>query len=108
MDDVGMLAGLEHEFEGGAAEKCEPGYVVVLPVDAVSIEEILARVRFDEVALASMDEPEQDGAGNAPARPRHPQILEGLAQPPDVIVAHAVVFRHDDFDGIAANLQLAA
>src|SRR5262249_36235169 len=42
------------------------------------------------------------------AVPGHPQIVVGDSEPIDLIVAHAVVLRQNDVDGIAAPLELTA
>ena len=41
------------------------------------------------------------------AKPRHPEILVGQRQPEDLVVAQAVVLRQENFDAVAADLQLA-
>src|SRR5579883_2773494 len=65
-------------------------------------------MRVDEVAAPAVDESEPHGAMNGTAVPGHPQVLVGDGEPVDLVVAHAVVLRQNDVDGIVPPLELAA
>ena len=108
MDDVGSPAGLVHELQGGLAEEGEPGGVVGVAVEVPAVEEVVRRVRVDEVAAPAVHEPEPHRGVHRPAVPGHPQIGVGDAQVEDLVVAQAVVLGQDDLDRMAAPFQLPA
>src|ERR1035441_2544052 len=65
-------------------------------------------MRFDEEAPPAVNKPEPHRAVHEPGVPRHPQVRIGDRKPENLIVAHAIVFRHDYLDGVAPQLQLPA
>jgi len=62
VDDVGPLASLVEELDGGFAEEGEALGLVGKAVEGAAIEEAIVVVRLDEEALAAMDEAEPHGA----------------------------------------------
>jgi hypothetical protein len=56
VDDVGPLASLVEELDGGFAEEGEALGLVGKAVEGAAIEEAIVVVRLDEEALAAMDE----------------------------------------------------
>ena len=53
-----------------------------------------------------MNEAKIDIAVNLLIVAGNPQIAIGLLQTPDMIVAHAIVFGQNDFNGVASYLKL--
>src|ERR1051325_2476318 len=80
MDAVRVLIGLEHELQGGAAEKGEPLAVVRVPVEHAAIEEILRRMGFDEEALEALNEPEIDIAMDPLIEIGNPKAAEEIGR----------------------------
>src|SRR6266446_842620 len=108
MDDFRMFVALEHELEGGPAEKRETLVVIALPVKHAAVKKIVAGMRFDEEAFTSVDEAEIGAAVDRVMVPRHPKILEREPQIVNLVVAQAIVLGEDDLDGMAPDFQLAA
>ena len=108
VDHLGPLAGLPHELQGRLGQEREPGRIIRRAVQVAPAEELVRAVRVDEEALPAVHEPEPHRAVHGPAVPGHPQVLIGDREPEDLVVVHAVVFRQDDLDGVAAQLQLPA
>ena len=77
-------------------------------VELSAIEKFFLGMRVDEETTPAVHEAEPHRAVDEPAVPGHRQILVRDGEPPDVVVAHAVVFGKDDVDGVAAFFQLAA
>jgi hypothetical protein len=63
---------------------------------------------LNEKALAAMDKTEKHRAMDRSAVPGHPEIFEGFAKSPDMVVTQVVVFGQDDLDAIAADFQFIA
>jgi hypothetical protein len=108
MNNFRALAAFQHEFQGGPAKESESQVIVGLTVESSAIEKICRGMGLDEEAFAAMNETEINCAMNRLLVPRHPEVLIRNAQIVNLIVPQAVVFRQDDFDGVPADLQLAA
>ena len=65
-------------------------------------------MRLEEEAPPAVHEPEPHRAVHEPVVPGHPQVGIGDREPEDLVITHAIVFRHDDLDRVAAQLQLPA
>src|SRR5712691_5353803 len=101
MQDFRMLAGFKHELESGPAEEGEPQQVIIVPINAATVEKIVRRMGVDEKTFRAMNVSKPNGRVNCAIKPGHAQMLVGAAQAPDLIVTHAIVFRQDDFDRVA-------
>ena len=77
-------------------------------IEGSAVEKIVLGVRLNKVALTPMNEPKPDGAGNRTAVPRDPEFFPNFVKSPDLVVPHAVVFRQNDLNIIATNLEFAA
>src|SRR6266487_3646642 len=108
MNDLRLLARLEHELEGGPAKKGESEQIIVVSVNGSAVEEVVARMRFDEKAFASVHEAEPDGGGDTAVVPRNPQVFVGSGETKDLVVTHAVVLGQKDLHCVAAQFQLPA
>ncbi len=108
MDDVRPLVGLQHELHGRFAEERKAHHIIVLAVETPASIKSLIGVRINEETLPAMNKAEPDAAGNRTAEPRNPELFPYFVKPPDFVIPHAVILGENDFDGIAADLQLAA
>jgi hypothetical protein len=102
VDDIRVLVGLEHKLQRRPAKECETLRVVRMPIEDASIEEILMGMGFDEKAFQSMDKAKIDVTVKILIVVGDPKIAISFLQAPDVVVTHAVIFRQNDFDGIAS------
>ncbi len=107
VNDVRVLSRFEHEFERGAGEESEPLDIVMVAVKNAAIEEIVMRMGIDEETFESLHEAEINVAMNPLVMVRNRKITVGFGEAPDAIVTHAIVFRQDDLDRIAANAEFA-
>src|SRR5438477_11471840 len=73
MDDLRVLAGLEHELEGRPAEKSESAHVIVLTINRAAVEKILPRMRINKETFAPVHSAEPNRGLDGAAVPRHPQ-----------------------------------
>jgi hypothetical protein len=71
-----------------------------------AIEKILLRMGINKKAQPTVYPTAEDRTVNHTPIPGHPEIAIGLVQPPNVVVAHAVVLGQDDLNTIAAQFQL--
>jgi len=108
MDDVGAAIILEQKLQRRLAEKREPAHIVREAIKMAAIEEIVLGMGLDEEAFAAVNEAEPHRAMNSAVVPGHPQIFHADLQSPDLVVAHAIVFRQDDVNLVAADFQLPA
>ena len=106
VDDVRPLPAAVQELERRLGEEGEAHVLVGKAVIGAAVEEVLARMRVDEEALATVDMPEIHGAMDMVIEPGHPQIWVHDLQSPNLIVAHAIVFGQDNFDCMTANAEL--
>ena len=102
LHDVRPLPAAVHELERRLGEEGEAHVLIEKAVVGATAEEVVARMRVDEEALATVHMAEIHSAMDMVIEPRHPQVLVGDVQSPDLIVAHAIVFRQDDLDRVAA------
>ena len=102
VNDVGSFSRLAHEFERRLGEEGEADVLVGKAVVGAAVEVVVARMRLDEEALATVYKPEMHRAVDLAVGPRHPKVLVGDLQSPDLVVAHAIVFRQDDLHRLAA------
>src|SRR5207253_792846 len=75
MNDLRMLARLEHELHRRAAKKRKPHHVVRLAVVNAAIEKFVRRMWLDEKTFPSMHETKPHRCVNHAAEPRHEQIV---------------------------------
>jgi hypothetical protein len=61
---------------------------------------------LDEETFQTVDKAKVDITVNMLIVVRDPKIAIGFLQTPDVIEAHAVIFRQNDFNGVTSNLEL--
>ncbi len=108
VDDVGAFIGFQHVFQGSLAEEGEPHCIVVVPVGAGAVKEVIPRVRLDEEAFEPAHEADIDSAVNGPAVPGHRKVVVVDRQPVDAVVTHPVVFGEEDLDIIAPGGEFAA
>ena len=108
MDDLRLAVRLQQELHRGLGEEGESGHIVNQAVEVTPLEEVVLRVRVDEVAPPTVDKPEPDGAVNEPAIPGHPQIMVCDSELVDLVVAHTAVLRQNDVNSMTPQLQLAA
>src|SRR5436190_3602411 len=108
MNNVGMFAALEHEFQCRAREKGKALVVVSLPVKHSAMEKIVVRMRLDKEAFASVNEAEINAAMDGVIVPGNPKVLVSDLQVEDLIVPHAIVLGQDDLDRVAPDLQFPA
>jgi hypothetical protein len=105
MDDVGVFIGLEHELEGGAGEEGEAFGVIGVAVEDAAVEEIAVEMGFDEEAAQAVHPAGEDIAMDPEVMEGDVEIGIGFVETVDAVVAHAVVFGEDDFDGMGAESE---
>src|SRR6266516_4220167 len=105
MNDLRLLARLEHELEDGPAKKGESEQIIVVSVNGSAVEEVVPRMRLDEKAFAPVHEAEPDGGTDSAVVPRNPQVFVALGQARDLVVTHAVVLGQKNLHCVAAQFQ---
>jgi hypothetical protein len=108
VDNVRVLAGLQHKFQGGPAEKDETLRVVVMTVVNASVKEVPVRMGLDEEAFPSVDEPEEDRTVDPVIVKGNLEVVVHPSETVDMIVAHTVVFRKDDLYAVPPQLKFVA
>jgi hypothetical protein len=105
MDDVGMLVGLEHEFERCAGEESETLDVIMIAIEDAAIEKVVVGMRIDEKAFQPFHEPEVNVAMNPLVMVRDPEIAVGFGEAPNAVVTHAIILGENDLDRVTTNAK---
>jgi hypothetical protein len=108
VNDVGMLAGLKHEFKGRPAEKYKPLRVIIVTVEPPPVKKMSVRMGLDKKTFAAVDKSEEDGTMHVMLIKRHPEVIIYLLKPVNMVIPHAVVFGKYDFDIMPSYLHLTA